>query len=95
MLYTVSRSPFQCDLSALLRLTSDEDAILFLQDGVLATLKDADVLNILLNNSASLFVLENDLAARGLVGQNSDKIPAISYNHFVDLTTKHRQHLAW
>lgn len=64
MLYTVSRSPFQCDLSALLRLTTVGDDILFLQDGVLATLRGSDVLNILLNNSASLFVLENDLAAR-------------------------------
>ncbi|AKA38918.1 sulfurtransferase complex subunit TusB [Yersinia ruckeri] len=95
MLYTVSRSPFQCDLSALLRLTTVGDDILFLQDGVLATLRGSDVLNILLNNSASLFVLENDLAARGLIGQNSDKIAAIGYNDFVDLTAKHRQHLAW
>ena len=38
MLYTLSHSPNQCDLPALLRLTAEGDALLLLQDGVLAGL---------------------------------------------------------
>nr|CBX72034.1 protein tusB [Yersinia enterocolitica W22703] len=48
MLFTVSHSPYHCDLSALLRLVTSEDAILFLQDGVMAVLKNSESLNLLL-----------------------------------------------
>ncbi|MFL4556964.1 sulfurtransferase complex subunit TusB [Yersinia kristensenii] len=95
MLYTVSHSPYHCDLSALLRLVTSEDEILFLQDGVMAVLKNSESLNLLLNNPASLFVLEDDVIARGLSGQISDKITLIGYTRFVDLTLKHQQQLAW
>ncbi|MDN0119231.1 sulfurtransferase complex subunit TusB [Yersinia frederiksenii] len=95
MLYTVSHSPYHCDLSALLRLTTSEDEILFLQDGVMSVLKNSESLKLLLNNPASLFVLEDDVTARGLSGQISDNVSLIGYTHFVDLTLKHQQQLAW
>jgi tRNA 2-thiouridine synthesizing protein B len=95
MLYTVSHSPYHCDLSLLLRLATSEDEILFLQDGVMAVLKDSENLKLLLNNSASLFVLEDDVIARGLSGQISDNATLIGYTHFVDLTLRHQQQLAW
>ncbi|MGE5003618.1 sulfurtransferase complex subunit TusB [Yersinia enterocolitica] len=95
MLFTVSHSPYHCDLSALLRLVTSEDAILFLQDGVMAVLKNSESLNLLLNNPASLFVLEDDVIARGLCGQISDSAMLIGYTHFADLTLKHQQQLAW
>ncbi|ATM94139.1 sulfur transfer complex subunit TusB [Yersinia frederiksenii] len=95
MLYTVSHSPYHCDLSALLRLATSEDEILFLQDGVMSVLKNSESLKLLLNNPASLFVLEDDVTARGLSGQISDNVSLIGYTHFVDLTLKHQQQLAW
>ncbi|CNI39575.1 sulfur transfer complex subunit TusB [Yersinia massiliensis] len=95
MLYTVSHSPYRCDLSALLRLVTSEDDILFLQDGVMAVLKNSDSLKLLLSQSTSFFVLEDDIIARGLAGQISDSATLISYTHFVDLTLKHQQQLAW
>ncbi|MEY4476080.1 MAG: sulfurtransferase complex subunit TusB [Pseudomonadota bacterium] len=95
MLFTVSHSPYHCDLSALLRLATPKDEILFLQDGVMAVLKNSESLNLLLNNPASLFVLEDDVFARGLLGQISDNVMLIGYTDFVDLTLKHQQQLAW
>ncbi|MFI0488082.1 MAG: sulfurtransferase complex subunit TusB [Yersinia sp. (in: enterobacteria)] len=95
MLFTVSHSPYHCDLSALLRLATSEDEIIFLQDGVMAVLKNSESLNLLLNNPASLFVLQDDVIARGLVGQISDNVMLIGYTDFVDLTLKNQQQLAW
>ncbi len=48
MLYTLSHSPNQCDLPALLRLTAEGDALLLLQDGVLAGLAGSAHLELLL-----------------------------------------------
>ena len=88
MLYTLSRSPTQCDLPALLRLTAPGDDLLLLQDGVLAGLAGSVHLELLLN-------APNDLDARGVSGHFSHKITVVGYNHFVELTEKHRSQMAW
>ena len=67
MLYTLSHSPNQCDLPALLRLTAEGDALLLLQDGVLAGLAGSAHLELLLA-APYPFTLQDDLEARGLVG---------------------------
>ncbi|WP_431224700.1 sulfurtransferase complex subunit TusB [Serratia sp. L9] len=95
MLYTLSHSPTQCDLPALLRLTAQGDALLLLQDGVLAGLTGSASLDLLLNAPISLFALQDDLDARGLAGHISHKIAVIGYTHFVELTEKHRSQMAW
>ncbi|HEJ7042293.1 MAG: sulfurtransferase complex subunit TusB [Serratia liquefaciens] len=95
MLYTLSRSPTQCDLPALLRLTAPGDDLLLLQDGVLAGLAGSVHLELLLNAPISLYALQNDLDARGVPGHFSHKITVIGYNHFVELTEKHRSQMAW
>lgn len=95
MLYTLSRSPTQCDLPALLRLTASGDDLLLLQDGVLAGLAGSAHLELLLSAPISLYALQNDLEARGLVGHFSYNITVVGYNHFVELTEKHRSQMAW
>jgi len=95
MLYSISRSPYQCDLVYLLRLVTPQDDIVFLQDGVVALIKKGIVYNLMLSQLKNLFVLEDDLLARGLRYQVTDNIRVINYNAFVELTTKHRQYLAW
>lgn len=95
MLYTLSRSPNQCDLPALLRLTQPGDALLLLQDGVLAGLAGSANLELLLNASLSLYALQDDLEARGISGYFSHNIALIGYTHFVELTEKHRSQMAW
>ncbi|QGH61029.1 sulfurtransferase complex subunit TusB [Serratia proteamaculans] len=95
MLYTLSRSPTQCDLPALLRLTTSSDDLLLLQDGVLAGLAGSAHLELLLNAPISLYALQDDLEARGLTGHFSHKITVVGYNHFVELTEKHRSQMSW
>jgi tRNA 2-thiouridine synthesizing protein B len=95
MLYTLSHSPTRCDLPALLRLTSEGDALLLLQDGVLAGLDGSASLDLLLNAPISLYALQDDLDARGLSGHFSHKITLIGYTDFVVLTEKHHSQMAW
>lgn len=95
MLYTLGRSPTQCDLAALLRLAAAGDDLLLLQDGVLAGLAGSTHLELLLNAPISLYALQDDLEARGLIGHFSHKITVIGYNHFVELTEKHRSQMSW
>ncbi|CAI2539151.1 sulfurtransferase complex subunit TusB [Serratia proteamaculans] len=95
MLYTLSRSPSQCDLPALLRLAAAGDDLLLLQDGVLAGLAGSAHLELLLNAPIYLYALQDDLEARGLTGHFSHEITVIGYNHFVELTEKHRSQMSW
>lgn len=95
MLYTLSHSPTQCDLPALLRLTAQGDALLLLQDGVLAGLSGSASLDLLLKAPISLFALQDDLDARGVAGHISHKIAVIGYTDFVELTERHSGQMSW
>ncbi|CPR16453.1 sulfurtransferase complex subunit TusB [Brenneria goodwinii] len=95
MLHTLSRSPYHSDIDALLRCLGPDDAVVLLQDGVIAALADTDMANRLLNASVLLYVLKNDADARGLTAQISDNIPLIDYNQFVQLTVQYPKQLAW
>lgn len=95
MIYTVSRSPYQRDLYYLMELVTPKDDILFLQDGVTAVIQDSIIFNNLLSQSKNLFVLTNDLSARGLTKKISDIVTLIDYSGFVELTVKHHNHFAW
>ncbi|EOC1339055.1 sulfurtransferase complex subunit TusB [Cronobacter dublinensis] len=95
MLYTLSRSPWQTDLDALLRLVRPGDDILLMQDGVVAALNDSRFLSVLLASPARVCALENDIEARGLNAQISRNIATISYTDFVELTVKHASQMAW
>ncbi|MHA7848906.1 sulfurtransferase complex subunit TusB [Serratia sp. D1N4] len=95
MLYTLSHSPSHCDLPALLRLTTPDDALLLLQDGVLAGLTGSIHLDLLLNAPISLYALQDDVDARGLCGHISHNVTLISYTLFVELTERHRNQMNW
>ncbi|XBS69475.1 sulfurtransferase complex subunit TusB [Acerihabitans sp. KWT182] len=95
MLYTLSRSPFVCDLSSLLLTVRAGDDLLLMQDGVIAGLTNASALRKLTAAPLGLYALDVDVAARGLAAHFSDKIAVIGYNDFVSLTVKHPQQMAW
>lgn len=95
MLYTLAHSPQQCDLSALIRLIGHDDALLLMQDGVTAALENSVAQSHLSVLSCPVYVLNEDLQARGLIGQISYKLTPIDYTGFVDLTERHSQHVAW
>ncbi len=95
MLHTLMHSPAYSDLDTLLLLLNAEDDLLLMQDGVFAALRDSAALARLLSSAATVWVLEEDLKARGLAGQISTKIQPVNYTGFVALTVKHPQQMAW
>ncbi|MEQ0583930.1 sulfurtransferase complex subunit TusB [Pantoea dispersa] len=95
MLYTLLHSPWQCDFDSLLLLLQEGDDVLLLQDGVTAALAGSQMLQQLLASPATLWVLEEDVMARGLTAQISTNVSRLNYTGFVTLTTKHPQQVAW
>ncbi|NHB94017.1 sulfurtransferase complex subunit TusB [Photorhabdus cinerea] len=95
MLYTIGRSPYQCDFNAIFNLLAGGDDVLFIQDGVLAGIEGNRYLPTLISRGVTLYALKEDIEARGLVGQVSDKVQVINYTDFVNLTVKHHQQFAW
>ncbi|WP_345829236.1 sulfurtransferase complex subunit TusB [Erwinia sp. HDF1-3R] len=95
MLHTLTHSPFQSDFSALLRLLAEGDDLLLLQDGVLAALEGSQALELVLRAPISVYVLEDDVSARGLSGQISPRVTAVSYTDFVALTVKNSSQMTW
>ncbi|MGJ0192838.1 sulfurtransferase complex subunit TusB [Pantoea sp. RRHST58] len=95
MLHTLMHSPWYSDLDTLLLLLTAEDDLLLLQDGVLGALEGSSALSRLLTSPATLWVLTEDVIARGLSGQISAKIRPVDYTGFVTLTEKHRQQMTW
>ncbi|WP_158780859.1 sulfurtransferase complex subunit TusB [Pantoea sp. BAV 3049] len=95
MLHTLINSPFKCDFAALLRLLAEGDDVLLMQDGVLAALQGSQALESLLNAPISLYVLQEDVIARGLSAHISINVATVGYNHFVALTVKNSQQMTW
>ena len=89
MLHTLHRSAWLTDFSSLLRLVDKDDELLLLQDGVTAAIEGSRFLESLQNASIKVYVLEEDIKARGLSGQISDSVVRVSYTDFVRLTVKH------
>ncbi|AUQ26994.1 sulfurtransferase complex subunit TusB [Dickeya zeae] len=95
MLHTLAHSPYHSDLDALLRNVGSDDAILLLQDGVIAALSGAPFGERLQSSGATVYALQEDVVARGLSEQISTTIVLIDYTQFVQLTVLHSRQLAW
>lgn len=95
MLHIFSTSPYQSDFPAFVRTLKEGDEVMLIQDGVLAALANSPKLESLLNVPLSLYVLADDLEARGLVAQISTSATTVSYTDFVALTVKNPQLMTW
>jgi tRNA 2-thiouridine synthesizing protein B len=95
MLHTLSQSPWQCDMAALLRMLRPQDDLLLLSDGVLAALEGSQHIALLQNAPITVHVLKEDVAARGLNGQISRSVVRVDYTEFVSLTVKHAVQMHW
>ncbi|MFB6434498.1 MAG: sulfurtransferase complex subunit TusB [Candidatus Malihini olakiniferum] len=94
-LHTLFRSPYQTDIDIIMLCVAPQDAILLLQDGVIAALAQVDIEARLLEQGVPVYALRADVEARGLVAQISTSIPLIDYTEFVRLTAKYAVQLAW
>ena len=95
MLHTLSVSPWHADIAAMLRLMEHGDDLVLLSDGVTAAIAGGRFLEILQSAPITLYVLQDDVDARGLTGQIADSVGRVSYTDFVRLTVKHAGQLAW
>ncbi|VFP80382.1 sulfurtransferase complex subunit TusB [Candidatus Erwinia haradaeae] len=95
MLHTISRSPSYCDFPAILRLISAGDDVLLLEDGVLSGMQGSDTLQELLSMKITLYILREDLIARGLLIYISSRARVVNYDGFIQLRIKNLQQIAW
>lgn len=95
MLHTLRHSPWQCDITGLLRMLQAGDDLLLIEDGVSAALEGSRYLESLLAAPITVYVLEEDIRARGLSAQISDSVVRVSYTDFVRLAVKHSAQMAW
>ncbi|HIC2036406.1 sulfurtransferase complex subunit TusB [Enterobacter soli] len=95
MLHTLSHSPWQCDIEALVKMLREGDDLLLIQDGVLAAIEGSRFVEILTNAPISVSALKEDIDARGLAGQISAKIDVVGYTDFVNLAVTHSSQMNW
>ncbi|CAJ0992377.1 sulfurtransferase complex subunit TusB [Pantoea sp. Nvir] len=95
MLHLLMCSPYYSDLNSLLLMLHSEDDLILLQDGVLGALEGSRTLNLLLASPATVWVLAEDVKARGLIRQIATEITPVDYLGFITLTEKHQQQMTW
>jgi len=95
MLHTLRHSPWQCDIAGLIRMLQPGDDLLLLQDGAIAALEGSRYLESLLAAPITVYVLEEDIRARGVAAQISGNVVSVGYTDFVRLTVKHSAQMAW
>jgi len=71
------------------------DALLLIQDGVLAAVEGSRFVDILSNAPITVSALKDDIDARGLAGQISAKVDVVSYTDFVNLAVQHTGQMNW
>jgi tRNA 2-thiouridine synthesizing protein B len=98
-LHTVNKSPFTHNtLVSCVACCASSDAILLLEDGVFGATSAsflAKKMDILQQQQINIYVLENDLKARGLMQRIMSQCKLIDYDSFVQLTLQYQRVQSW
>ncbi|XBC39182.1 MAG: sulfurtransferase complex subunit TusB [Buchnera aphidicola (Nurudea shiraii)] len=95
MLHILTRSPFEVNMILLVNFLKSDDDIVVLQDGVIIAINGNVILNKFLSIPVKIYVLKNDINARGIQKKISNKVYVINYSEFVLLTIKHNKQMSW
>ena len=95
MLHTLMRSPFETNMVLLMNMLESCDDVVMLQNSVILALEKNVFLKRLLSFSVFLYVLEEDLCARGITKKISSGVTIINYQKFVNLTAKNKNQMLW
>lgn len=99
LLHTVNKSPeSHSALRDCLQVIGDSDALLLLEDGVYGIATGSilsEQLPQLRARGISVYVLQEDLACRGLFASLPEGIEAIGYDTFVTLAAGHTATQSW
>jgi len=98
MLHIVNKSPFErLSLDACLRSAQNNDAIVFIEDGIIAATQGT-ALSEKVKGMLSLFkvyALKADVDARGLSDRVIEGIEVINYGQFVELVVENGTPISW
>lgn len=95
MLHILSNSPFKVDIYSMFEMLSPQDSFVALQDGTLISLSKNFLLKELLKYSKNLYVLQEDVLARGISDYISESFKLINYSEFVILTESCDKCINW
>ncbi|AWH88530.1 sulfurtransferase complex subunit TusB [Limnobaculum parvum] len=96
MLHTVSHSPYQIDMNTLSNAVGQSDVLVLMQDSVTAALKESRWLALLIQrNPINIYVLREDIEARGLLLLIDSRVEIIDYSGLVDLSVNHYPQVNW
>ena len=98
MLHTVNKSPFDhTTLETCLKFAKQGSAVLLIEDGVYAALKETAVSKQVQDalKRVSIYALKSDLEARGMQNRVMDGIQLVDYGGFVDLVVEHNAVQSW
>ncbi len=92
-LHTISGSPSSGLLDSCLKLICPGDGILFIQDGVYYGCPPY-LLDCVSRDNA-IFALREDLLARGVLSNLTERIDPVGYRRFVELTIDYDKVISW
>lgn len=98
MLHTVNKSPFDNGtLRCCLKFARQGSAVLLIEDGVYAAVKDTAVAKDVqaAMGSVAIYALRPDVEARGMQNRVMDGIRLVDYEGFVDLVVEHSAVQSW
>lgn len=98
MLHIVNKSPFErTSLASCLRAAAKGGALLLIEDGVYAVVKNSAVEQDLRGAMAGMpvYALQADVEARGLTNRVMDGVKLVGYDGFVDLVAEHNNVQSW
>ena len=98
MLHTVNKSPFDFNtLQTCLRFARQGSAVLLIEDGVYAAVRDTSVSKDVQEamKQVPIYALKSDLEARGMQNRVMDGVRLVDYEGFVDLVVEHNAVQSW
>ena len=98
MLHTVNKSPFEHSaLETCLRYARQGAAVLLIEDGVYAAMRDTAVAPQVQEamQRVSVYALKADVEARGMQNRMMDGVRLVDYGGFVDLVVEHNAVQSW
>ncbi|KXF82868.1 sulfurtransferase complex subunit TusB [Enterovibrio coralii] len=96
MLHTVNSSPFSSSsLAVCLRYADRHCEILLIEDAVAAAISGGEWQQKLAASGHRIYVLKDDVIARGLQGKVESPFEVIEMEDFVELTERHVTQMKW
>ncbi len=92
-LHTISRSPHSQLLQTCLSTIQEDDALLFIEDGVYYSTVPHSLEKI--PHPIRLFSLREDMLARAIHTRVADNVESIDYHRFVELSCEYDKTVSW